>query len=142
MAFLPVESVIRDHQERYYLALGQADQESDCTGFIELMLSLLAEALSAGMVSFSPTLSPTQMSKIMSEKKEENAQAILTALKQTPKMTIGQLAALLNVTPRNIERHLKSLQEQGLLKRVGPPRGGHWQVRTSSPGNPQGGHGI
>ncbi len=142
MAFLPVESVIRDHQERYYLALGQADQHSDCTGFIELMLSLLAEALSAAISSLSPTSSPTHVSEMMSEKgTSNNIQAILTALRQTPQMTIGQLAGLLNVTTRTIERHLKSLQKKGLLKRIGSPRSGHWQVSTSSPEDSQGGHG-
>jgi len=141
MAFLPVESVIRDHQERYYPALGQADQQSDCTGFIELMLSLLAQALAAGIPSFSPTLFPTHMSEMMSEKgADKNIQAILTALEQTPKMTIGQLAVLLNVSTRTIERHLKSLQKNGQLKRIGPPRGGHWQVQASPPEDPQESH--
>ncbi len=40
---------------------------------------------------------------------------------------------------RTIERHLKSLQKKGLLKRIGPPRGGHWQVQTSE--DSQKGHG-
>jgi len=138
MAFLPVESVIRDHQERYYLALGQADQKSDCTGFIELMLTLLAETLAAGITA----ISPTHMSEKMSEKEsDKTTQTILKALGQTPNMTIGQLATLLGVSTRTVERHLKLLQKKKLLKRIGPPRGGHWQVQASPPEDSQEGHG-
>jgi len=35
-----------------------------------------------------------------------------------------ELAALLDKTPRAIERHIKELREQGLLVRVGADRGG------------------
>lgn len=45
MAYLPVESIIKEKQEEYYAALGQADQHSDCTVFIEFMLNALEEAL-------------------------------------------------------------------------------------------------
>ena len=27
-----------------------------------------------------------------------------------------------------IEKHLRKLREQGLIRRVGPDKGGHWEV--------------
>jgi DeoR/GlpR family transcriptional regulator of sugar metabolism len=40
-------------------------------------------------------------------------------LQQKPELTIPFLAAQLGVSSRTIERHLKKLQQQGLLKRIG-----------------------
>jgi ATP-dependent DNA helicase RecG len=53
---------------------------------------------------------------------------ILAALEQDEKLTIPELASLIGVTERSIERNIKKLQEQGSLRRVGPAKGGHWDV--------------
>jgi predicted HTH transcriptional regulator len=54
---------------------------------------------------------------------------ILTALKQDGNLTIPELSSLIGVTERSIERNIKKLQEQSRLARVGPAKGGHWEVR-------------
>ena len=42
---LPLESVIKDHQQQYYQALEDADQQADSTPFIHFMLSVIAQTL-------------------------------------------------------------------------------------------------
>lgn len=42
---LPIESVIKDEQERYYPTLEQADQAANSTIFIEFMLEIIGNAL-------------------------------------------------------------------------------------------------
>ena len=46
LAYLPVETVIRDRQEAYYRVLSEADQQADAAPFIEFMLTALQDALS------------------------------------------------------------------------------------------------
>jgi len=53
---------------------------------------------------------------------------ILAALKQDENLTIPALASLIAVTERSIERNIKKLQERSRLRRVGPAKGGHWEV--------------
>ena len=53
---------------------------------------------------------------------------ILAAFLQDVNLTIPELASLIGVTERSIERNIKKLQEQGRLHRVGAARGGHWVV--------------
>ena len=53
---------------------------------------------------------------------------ILTELKQDGNLTIPELSSLIGVTERSIERNIKKLQEQGRLRRIGPAKGGHWEV--------------
>lgn len=45
MAYLPVETVVRDHQQEYYRVLTEADTLADITPFIEFMLRALLEAI-------------------------------------------------------------------------------------------------
>jgi Fic family protein len=45
LAYLPVETVIRDRQDQYYQALEQSDRQSEATVFIEFMLQTLHTAM-------------------------------------------------------------------------------------------------
>jgi predicted HTH transcriptional regulator len=53
---------------------------------------------------------------------------ILELLAAEPSTTIPELASALGVTTRTIERNLGVLQDSGRLRRVGPAKGGHWEV--------------
>ncbi len=43
-------------------------------------------------------------------------------------LTVAHLAAAIGVNKRTIERNLKRLQEKGRIRRVGPAKGGHWEI--------------
>ncbi len=45
LAYLPVETVIRERQEDYYRVLAMCDQQADATLFVEFMLSALRDAV-------------------------------------------------------------------------------------------------
>lgn len=45
LAYLPVESVIREHQSSYYAALGEADRKAKATPFVEFILDAITESL-------------------------------------------------------------------------------------------------
>lgn len=45
LAYLPVETMVREYQESYYQALAAADERADATPFIEYMLGKLLAAL-------------------------------------------------------------------------------------------------
>jgi len=126
MAYLPVETIIRDQQSDYYQVLGAADQASDCTVFIEFMLSALAQALRAGIEVESPPALSVELSVQVAG---ETSLAIIQALYRSPDLTIPILATQLGMSSRTIERHLQKLQQQGAIKRIGSTKAGHWQVQ-------------
>lgn len=45
LAWIPVETLVKERQEGYYDALGKADKEADSTVFVEFMLTALRDAL-------------------------------------------------------------------------------------------------
>lgn len=126
MAYLPVESIIREQQSGYYRVLGTADQASDSAVFIEFMLGALAQALRAGIEAEPSTVSGIMSVKLLGK----TPLAIIQALQKSPELTIPTLAAQLAVSSRTIERHLQKLQQHGVLKRIGSAKGGHWQVQV------------
>jgi predicted HTH transcriptional regulator len=41
------------------------------------------------------------------------------------------MADILEMSRRGIAKQIKKLQEEGRLRRVGPDKGGHWEVTES-----------
>jgi ATP-dependent DNA helicase RecG len=59
---------------------------------------------------------------------EKTSDKIISLIKADAMITIERLAEYCDVTTRSIERNLNKLQERNIIKRVGPDKGGHWEV--------------
>jgi len=62
------------------------------------------------------------------EAKVKNSTRILELLTVHPRYTTAELAAILHISAKGVEKHLANLKRSGVLLRVGPDKGGHWQV--------------
>ncbi|MCL2079514.1 MAG: putative DNA binding domain-containing protein [Oscillospiraceae bacterium] len=56
------------------------------------------------------------------------ANKILDAFRNNPRATIKEVAKIIGVTSRTIDREVESLKVEGRLKRIGSARSGHWEV--------------
>ena len=63
-----------------------------------------------------------------SEKKERVNQTILAAVKKNPKVSAAEIAMLLGLSSRAVEKRIKALRENGILRRIGPDKGGLWEI--------------
>lgn len=61
-------------------------------------------------------------------KLSKNQERILVEIEKNNYITQKELALLLNITDRTVQRNTAILQEQGLLKRVGPAKSGYWEL--------------
>ena len=69
-------------------------------------------------------------SETVSEKtSEKTSEKILKLADANPEITIAELAEKTGVTTRSIERNLRKLQSVGSLRRIGPDKGGRWEVK-------------
>jgi ATP-dependent DNA helicase RecG len=62
------------------------------------------------------------------ESSGETGDRILALLLHTPKLTIPSIAQSLGLTTRAVEKQLTRLKKLHRLRRVGPNKGGHWEV--------------
>ncbi len=67
----------------------------------------------------------------MGEKLGENEVKILESISSDPHITIQQLSEEVQISTTAVENNIKKLKEKDLLKRVGSPKGGHWEVIAS-----------
>lgn len=115
LAWLPIESVIRERQQEYYRALAESNAAGSSDHFVTLMLQVIRDAL----LPFS--LPETQ--------RESRVRQALAYFSAHPKGTIAELADLLGCSKRSTERLVASLRKEGKLRREGGARGGTWAVR-------------
>jgi len=125
LAYLPVETVIKRRQQVYYDELAVADAQSDCSRFIEFILTAIEESLHEAIrIGQNPeTLGKTQ---------GKTPERILDLLRGTSGLAIPQLAASLGKSESAIERAIRKLRQASRLVRIGPDKGGHWQVLDGS----------
>jgi len=63
-----------------------------------------------------------------SVKKLSSAEKIVAYLRTTPTASAHELSIVVNLTVRAVEKNLRALRESNRLRRVGPDKGGHWEV--------------
>jgi ATP-dependent DNA helicase RecG len=59
---------------------------------------------------------------------QKTTQKILALIQEKPEITRQEMADKLGITDSGVKYHLEKMQGKGLLRRVGPDRGGHWEV--------------
>lgn len=114
LAWLPVESAIREHQSRYYETLAEGDATGTSGAFVEFMLEAIKEA----MLPFTRPVSEQEQAKART----------LAFFSEHPAGNITQLADHLGRPKRSVERIVADLKEEGVLVREGSPRSGVWRV--------------
>lgn len=125
LAYLPVETVIKRRQQAYYAALAAADTQADCSGFIEFILTAIEESLREAIQLGSGV--ETQ-GKTPRKTRVKTPEQVLALLSETPDLSIPELAQRIGKSASAIERAIRKLREAGRLVRIGPDKGGHWQV--------------
>jgi len=112
---IPTESIIRDNQEAYYDALEKSGDRGESTPFIEFMLEVILETIQSSVKS-------SGKSSVNTEDK------VLDYFKENPTGRIIELAKLLGLSTRAIEKQIANLKKEQRLERVGSARKGEWRV--------------
>ena len=108
-ALVPVESLIRNHQEGYYQAINVCDQAGNADAFINFMLEVIYDALVTLTHPATPQVTP-------------QVAALLTVLNGT--MDRAALQAALNLKDRKSfrDRYLKPALDAGLIEMTLPDK--------------------
>ncbi|MFO7750505.1 MAG: putative DNA binding domain-containing protein [Desulfobacteraceae bacterium] len=87
-----------------------------------------AEELKLVTISSESGLKPDTTSGKRRESVGKASGKILNACREKPSVTIPELAVLIGITERSVQRNIQKLQKDGLLRRVGGRKEGHWEV--------------
>lgn len=57
-----------------------------------------------------------------------NQQKIIDEIKKNPFVTQDELSSIVGIAKLNINKNMKKLQEQNIIRRVGADKNGHWEI--------------
>jgi Fic family protein len=116
---IPIESMIRDNQSKYYEALEDAGSAGESTPFIEFMLEIILKSLQEYI---------KESSKSDQKSKQKSDQKILALMKQNSQITIGEICTKLSMSESGVKKVIKKLKDEDKIKRVGSLKAGHWEI--------------
>ena len=118
--------VLKEDKGDYINALIATRENEDITYFLEFMAGEMVKTISSDIDAF---LNSTGGSV---EKKQKSREKILLLLKDHPQYSAKKLADAIGITEKGVEKQLSKLKAEGLLKRIGPDKGGEWIVLEES----------
>ena len=108
LAWLPIESMIRERQDAYYAALNESNATGSSTAFVAFMLSAIRDA----------------MEPFCTEERREDGlrNSILSLMAENPSITVSEIAEAVGLARRTTERAMLRSRKAGASARRKPTR--------------------
>ena len=119
--YIPIESIIRKHQEEYYTAIQNCNNAGNSNEFIEFMLKVIEEAVDGMILTSNQETTQETTQKTTQEK-------IINLIKKNSSITQVEMAKTLDLTRDGISYNIKVLKEKGIIERVGSNKTGYWKI--------------
>ncbi len=123
--WVPIETVIYQHQQRYYEALSLSNRQNDSSVFIEFML----EAILTTLKSYSMTKMSDKTSDILSDKEQVIYNKIRDYLHKHAFITNQKAVALLDLSAASVRRYLVKFVELELLVAQGEKKNRTYYIK-------------
>ena len=129
-AWLPVETIVKANQQKYYQIISQCDAMGDSTLFVEFMLGCLLDAMENYEEADEGEVQDKMQDKIQDKFSEvgKTAWEVLDIIRQKPKATVNDICSQLELKERQVYKHISQLKKLGLIVRVGSNKTGYWKV--------------
>ena len=126
--------ILKEDKEDYTKSLIAARESEDLNIFREFMFRTTAKVLRRDIDNYLQSTglleeeSPTYSARNL--EKPKSREIILNMLSKDGSLSAASLARRIGISPKAVEKHLANLKAAGLLRRIGPDKGGHWEVNT------------
>ena len=128
-AWLPIETLVHEHQAEYYSVLQKSDNAGDSTKFTEFMLRMIRDALKELNENQSTDGRQSNVVTNVAVNVVTNEDKVLALLRQDGTLTAKVLALSLGLTQRQVQRILANLKEKKKIVRHGASKNGYWEIR-------------
>ena len=121
--------ILKEDKSDYIQALIDTRRDENLQIFRDFMFKTLKRNLQQDIRSFVESQNEVgRKDKNSREKTKNSREKILELLRENPKLTTAGLAQALGITAKGVEKQLAHLKREGMLRRIGPDKGGHWEV--------------
>ena len=59
---------------------------------------------------------------------EKTRDIIIRQIRQNPNVSMSELASAVGISAKAVEKQIARMKKDGLLVRVGPDKGGYWEI--------------
>ena len=121
--------ILKEDKSEYIQALIDTRRDENLQIFRDFMFKTLRKNLQQDIQSFVDSQNEVGRKSTNSrEKNKGSREKILEMLRENPKLTTAGLAQAVDISSKGVEKQLAHLKREGLLRRIGPDKGGHWEV--------------
>jgi Fic family protein len=127
----PVENIVWAHQQEYYQAIRASSAAGECGPFIDFMLDKILRTLKAKGKAYESGGIETDkktIKKTIKKTDKKTDRKILSVMKSMPDVTLAELANATGLSVAGVRWNIRKLKDANLIRRVGPDKGGHWEV--------------
>lgn len=121
--------IFSEDKEDYIKALVATREDEDLSIFRNYMSGLMVNHLSRDIMAYEESLRESgtgiKMPVTLSVPKKTRDK-VIELLRQNPRLSATALAAEIGISVKGIQRHLANLKAEGILRRIGPDKGGQW----------------
>ncbi|MDO5341147.1 MAG: Fic family protein [Bacteroidia bacterium] len=159
-AWIPIENIIRENQQNYYKVLLIADNRGESTIFIKFMLDCILKTLKTMLLNGKLVINENKKKQNRFENALKNAlktkdyeddiygidhlfeidkklnkafkksMGILSIIKESPGASANDFSLKLQISLRYTMELLKAMKDGNIIRRVGPDKGGHWEINN------------
>lgn len=116
--------------ERYGSGVKRAREEFEKYGLPEMKIGNIGNGFE--VIVYSKDYVDKKTTEKTTEKMtEKTTEKILKLIKEDSSITIFELSEKIGITKRNIEKNIVKLRKNGVIKRIGSDREGHWEILKS-----------
>ena len=124
--------ILKEDKEEYIKALVTTREEDNLDIFRTFMYSMMQKNLTLEIENYISSVGEVhedgveyQKSKLKKIKSRDKIVALLT---DNNKLSAVALAERIGISTKAVEKHLSNLKADGIIKRIGPDKGGHWEI--------------
>ncbi|MBF0989840.1 MAG: Fic family protein [Clostridiales bacterium] len=110
--YIPIESIIRSNQEKYYNVIQKYNLVGNSNKFIEFMLEVILDAVK----------------EMVRTTQETTQEKILNLIRDNTSITQKEMANILGMTRDGISYNIRILREKGILEIIGSTKNGEWKI--------------
>lgn len=130
--------VLKQDKAEYIQALIDTREKEDINIFLDYMTRLHTTHLQHDIHQFEDSMSyevdrkgGQKTEKVDRKGGQKTNETIIALISENPKITTTQMATSLGINRSALSKHLKRLQTEGVIRRVGPDKGGYWEVKKT-----------
>lgn len=132
-SWIPVETIVKEHQQEYYDIIAKCDAAGSSTVFIEFMLRCLLDAMKR--IEEEPEEVPNKLPNKVPNKLRlqypdlsDAVWDIYQELMEDGHASAATVGSHLGISDRMVRKHISVLRDAGIIERIGGNKTGYWKL--------------